>query len=148
MDFQSLRDFNNIKDLFAEIWHSFCAEVKKLREVNKESFTTAFKKYFYDFLLSEYKKIREQKLDYFKFEGRATRRQFWMFFLFGLMILLIIHLGVLILPFLKVLFAFCFYILTVVTIIPSISLIIRRFHDINISTLWGIGFIVVICFFP
>lgn len=147
MDFQSLRDANNIKDLFVEIWRSFCAEVKKLREVNKDSFVSSFKKYFYDYLLSEYKKICEQKLDYFKFEGRATRRQFWMFFLFSFIILLIIHLGVLILPFLKVLFAFCVYILAVVTIIPNISLVVRRFHDIDLSGWWIlIGFIPYISF--
>ena len=79
MDFKSLKDVNNVKALFLEIWKSFSAEVSKLKDLNKDSFVGAFNKYFWNYLKDEYKKLMQLNLNYFKFEGRATRKQYWMF---------------------------------------------------------------------
>lgn len=135
MDFNSLRDVNNVKALFLEIFDSLSDEVSKLKNLNKESFLSAFNKYFLDFLKDEYKKLLQQNLNYFKFEGRATRKQYWMFFLFSILFIALIHILNMILP-LDTFFSFVLLVFALVTIIPNVSLAVRRLHDINLSGLF------------
>ena len=135
MDFNSLRDVNNVKALFLEIFDSLSAEVSKLKNLNKESFLSAFNKYFLDFLKDEYKKLLRQNLNYFKFEGRATRKQYWMFFLFSILFIALIHILNMILP-LDTFFSFVLLVFALITIIPNVSLAVRRLHDINLSGLF------------
>lgn len=135
MDFNSLRDVNNVKALFLEIFDSLSDEVSKLKNLNKENFLSAFNKYFLDFLKDEYKKLLQQNLNYFKFEGRATRKQYWMFFLFSILFIALIHILNMILP-LDTFFSFVLLVFALVTIIPNVSLAVRRLHDINLSGLF------------
>ena len=77
----------------------------------------------------------------FVIEGRASRRDYWMFILFNFIffialiilskIISLIYLGLGILILLIPWFLYCF-----IVIIPSFTLTIRRFHDINKSGLW------------
>ena len=135
MDFNSLRDLNNVKALFLEIFESLSAEVSKLKNLNKESFLSAFNKYFFGFLKDEYKKLLQQNLNYFKFEGRATRKQYWMFFLFSVLFIALINILNMILP-LDTFFSFILLVFALITIIPNVSLAVRRLHDINLSGLF------------
>lgn len=135
MDFDSLRDLNSVKALFLEIWKSLCEEVSKLKDLNRSSFVSSFNKYFMDFLKEEYKKLLQQNLNYFKFEGRASRKQYWMFFLFSILFMVLVHILNMIIP-LNAFFSFVLIVFGLITIIPNISLAIRRLHDINISGWW------------
>lgn len=138
MDLQSLKDVGTIKSLFVDIWSSLSAEVKKLKDVNKDNFLSAFKQYFFEFLKAEYKKINQEKLNYFKFDGRVSRKQYWMFQLFACLLVLAIKICVLILPFMAKLFILLYFVLALITLIPNISLAVRRLHDINFSGWWCI----------
>ena len=135
MDFNSLRDLNNVKALFVEIWKSLSTEVSKLKDINKDNFVNAFNKYFWDYLKDEYKKGMQLNLDYFKFEGRATRKQYWMFLLFSLLFMVLVHVLNMIIP-LNHFFSFVLIVFGLITIIPNLSLAVRRMHDINLSGWW------------
>lgn len=140
MKFDSLRDINNVKNLFVEIFDSLVKEINKLKDLNKENFIASFNKYFVDFLKEEYKRLLQKKLDYF--DGRASRRQYWMFILFSLLLIVLINILGMIIP-LKGLFVFILTILALITIIPNLGLAIRRLHDINLSGWW-----IIIAFIP
>jgi len=87
--------------------------------------------------------------DYATFEGRATRQEYWMFYLFNLLAMILSFLpfflstttddaGVenmrwLLLPIVYI----------IVMVIPSIAVTVRRLHDINMSGWW-----VLITFIP
>ena len=68
-------------------------------------------------------------INYVNFEGRATRREYWMFTLFFYIILILlfslmfIHESLIYITFIYI--ALCF--------IPNISISVRRLHDINKS---------------
>ncbi|HJM59041.1 MAG TPA: DUF805 domain-containing protein [SAR86 cluster bacterium] len=97
---------------------------------------------FFDAVISAFRK-------YFDFSGRASRSEFWWFFLFCVLLyLLTISLSVreisqinnmnpqeLITQFMMSWFG----VAMVLTFIPSISISVRRFHDINMSGWWYAG---------
>ena len=135
MDFNSLRDTNNVKALFVEIWKSLTTEVSKLKDINKDNFKGAFNKYFWNYLKDEYKKLMQLNLDYFKFEGRVSRKHYWMFILFLFLFIFLIHfLNILIS--LSTFFSFILLVLGLITFIPNVSLAVRRMHDVNLSGWW------------
>lgn len=87
------------------------------------------------------------KNKYFKISGRASRSEFWWFqvFIWGSIILATITLGLLFgatggsegLLTLIVLATSVFYL---ILIPPTITAMVRRFHDINMSGWWVLGF--------
>lgn len=137
MDFQSLKDKDTVKTLFLEIWKSLSTEVSKLKDVNKENFKASFDKYFWSYLRDEYKKVMELNLNYFKFEGRASRKQYWMFLLFCFLFVAIINILGMFIP-LNALFSFIILVFGFVTLLPTISLAVRRLHDIDLSGWWAV----------
>lgn len=78
---------------------------------------------------------------YFEINGRASRRDYWMFILFNLIffvsliilskIISLVYFGLGILILLIPWFIYCF-----IVFIPSFTVTIRRLHDINKSGLW------------
>ena len=101
---------------------------------------------FFDAVASAFRK-------YFDFSGRASRSEFWWFFLFCILLymlafsLTINYIGQ---PdesnpeaFLSKALTSWFGIAFIVTLIPSISVSVRRFHDINMSGWWYIALQIV-----
>ena len=68
---------------------------------------------------------------YAEFNGRARRREFWMFFLANVIAgtLVGIIAGIIRVPFLSMLYSLA-------VIVPNIAISIRRMHDINKSGFW------------
>ena len=122
MDLKSLKDINTVKGLAIGIWKDICSEVKNTKNVNKDNTKKAFDKYFVDYL----------KTNYVKFDGRVSRRQFWMFTLFSMVISWVLSIIVYILPFLSILSPL--FILAI--LLPGIGLFIRRLHDIDLFGWW------------
>lgn len=122
MDLKSLKDISTVKDLALGIWKDICSEVKNIKNVNKDNTKKAFDKYFVEYL----------KTNYVKFDGRVSRRQFWMFTLFSMVISWLLSIIVYILPFLS--FLSPLFILAI--LLPGIGLFIRRLHDINLFGWW------------
>ena len=122
MDFKSLKDINTVKDLTIGIWKDICSEVKNIKNVNKDNTKKAFDKYFVDYL----------KTNYVTFDGRVSRRQFWMFTLFSMVISWALSIIIYILPFLSILSPL--FLLAI--LLPGIGLFIRRLHDINLFGWW------------
>lgn len=93
--------------------------------------------------------------NYFNFKGRARRKEFWFFILFQLIILFIISIiqfDLFYNFFDEIEKKYDAYILMesfiIITLIPSLSLTIRRFHDSGRSGLWVIAlFFPIISFF-
>lgn len=75
---------------------------------------------------------------YAVFEGRARRKEYWMFFLFNIIISIILGAiaGALKVPFLAIIY-------TLAVLIPGLSVSVRRLHDISKSGLW-----ILIVFIP
>ena len=101
---------------------------------------------FFDAVASAFRK-------YFDFSGRASRSEFWWFFLFCILLymlafsLTINDIGQ---PdesnpeaFLSKALTSWFGIAFIVTLIPSISVSVRRFHDINMSGWWYVALQIV-----
>ena len=97
---------------------------------------------FFDAVASAFRK-------YFDFSGRASRSEFWWFFLFCILLymlafsLTINDIGQ---PdesnpeaFLSKALTSWFGIAFIVTLIPSISVSVRRFHDVNMSGWWYVA---------
>lgn len=83
----------------------------------------AFKTYYWDVL----------KSNYFNFEGRATRKQFWMFFLFNAIIILILKA----LAFISTrFFGLLDPLYNLAILLPFLSISARRLHDTNRSGWW------------
>ncbi|WP_375241278.1 DUF805 domain-containing protein [Polaribacter sp.] len=87
--------------------------------------------------------------DYFKFSGRARRKEYWMFFLFhylftGLLLFLFIYSNENLFDYnqefetenTSYLFLILLLIYTLVTIIPSLAVSSRRMHDLGKSGAW------------
>ncbi len=75
---------------------------------------------------------------YFDFKGRARRKEFWMFFLFNSIFLIIATildnvLGILVINFTKKSFGPLYLIYYLVTLIPYLAVIVRRLHDVGKS---------------
>jgi uncharacterized membrane protein YhaH (DUF805 family) len=80
---------------------------------------------------------------YAVFEGRATRKEYWMFFLYNFLIALI--LGFILGIFRQPSLMFLVWIYDLAVLIPGIAVAIRRLHDTNHSGWWVlIGLIPII----
>ena len=83
---------------------------------------------------------------YFDFDGRSNPPEFWYFNLFNLLVTIVLASIMEAVPAL----AFLYYVYGVVTVIPSLSVSVRRLHDVGKSgwnLLWiltGIGGIYVL----
>ena len=128
MDFQSLRDINNLKKLAADakkeaigVWNDFGKEAKKLKKADKNSLKEAFDKYFVEYL----------KTEYINFDGIVSRYSFWMFALFAFLIGLVLS----IIPYLA-----SVYFLAI--LLPCIGIIFRRLRDVNLS-IWWIALLII-----
>ncbi len=119
MDFNSLKDTNNLKALLKSMGHDIAEAFKSVKDVNGEKFKNGFNTYFVDYL----------KNNYAKFDGRATRRDYWMFVLYSLLISIAFNIVILIIPVLAILSL----LYGIALIVPSIGLGIRRLHDLNLS---------------
>lgn len=119
MDFNSLKDTNNLKALLKSMGSDIAGALRSVKDVNAENFKSGFMTYFVDYL----------KNNYAKFDGRVSRRQYWMFTLYSMLVGIAFNIFIMILPFLAIfalLYAFAL-------IVPSICLGIRRLHDLNLS---------------
>lgn len=78
--------------------------------------------------MEEYKKMWK---NFAVFDGRSTRKDYWMAVLFNFVISLIISIisGMIKLPVIGILYG-------VAAIIPSLAMLFRRFHDTNRSGVW------------
>lgn len=117
MDFNTLKDVNNVKKLAKEIWSDIKTGFKNIK-INKETFNEFFVEYL--------------KNNYSKFDGRISRQQYWMFALYSMLIGIVLNICIVLLPFLAV-FGIIY---SFALLVPSICLIIRRLHDVNLSGWW------------
>ncbi len=129
MDFSTLKNIDTLKSLAKGVCGDIVTEVKNLKTVNVEKAKTALNVYFVDYL----------KNNYLKFDGRVSRRQYWMFALYSSLISIIISFLACILPFLSILSLL--YVLAI--LVPSVGLGVRRLHDIDLS-----GWFFLICLIP
>lgn len=129
MDLNSLKDTNNLKALLKSMGHDIAEAFKSVKNVNGEKFKNGFNTYFVEYL----------KNNYATFDGRVSRRQYWMFTLYSMLVSIAFNIAIAILPFLAILSL----IYALALIVPSISLIVRRLHDINLS-----GWFFLIAFIP
>lgn len=119
MDFNSLKDTNNLKALIKSMGNDIADAFRSVKDVNAEKFKSGLMTYFVDYLQNNYA----------KFDGRVSRRQYWMFVLYSTIISFVIGFIGGLIPFLSVfslLYAFAL-------IVPSVGLGIRRLHDLNLS---------------
>lgn len=77
--------------------------------------------------------------NYCNFEGRASRPEYWWFFLFNFVVGLILSL----LGQLGTIFVILSYIYSLAVLLPGLGVCIRRLHDINKS-----GWAILIAFVP
>ena len=109
-----------------------------------------FKKYFEEYYIN----ILKNK--YLLFDGRARRKEFWMFTLFNLIVSIVLNILAQILfkiPAIGVLFGFIPLLYSLAILLPSVGLGIRRLHDTDRSGWWLliglipiVGLIVLIVF--
>ena len=87
------------------------------------------------------------------FAGRANRREFWTFQLAMILLVFVEFLIMLLVggSVLGTIFGILFLILDLLLIIPSVSVLVRRMHDVNLSGFWfwylnpsGLGLIYVV----
>ena len=78
--------------------------------------------------------------DFANFEGRARRKEYWMFTLFNILILWalmsIFSVSLLIIKEYALLLIIPFFIYILIIFVPTIAVTVRRLHDINQSGLW------------
>lgn len=129
MDFNSLKDTNNLTALLKSMGHDIVEAFKSVKDVNAEKVKNGFNTYFVEYL----------KNNYAKFDGRVTRRQYWMFTLYSMLVSIAMNIVIAILPFL----AIVSLLYAIALIVPSIGLGIRRLHDLNLS-----GWFFLIAFVP
>lgn len=127
MDFNSLKDMNNLKALLKNIGNDFVKNVSNVKNISKDDFKNGFNTYFVDYL----------KNNYLEFEGRVSRHQYWMFAIYSILIAVALQIVIFVLPFL----AFLSHIYFFALLVPSVGLGIRRLHDIN---LFGLFFLIAI----
>ena len=86
---------------------------------------------------------------YATFSGRATRSEFWYFFLFYIIVNIIAPIMDIFL--FDTIYGMFFWIVYIVTLLPYIAVWVRRLHDINRSGWWCLTcitpFILVLIFF-
>ncbi len=83
----------------------------------------AFMTYYWDVL----------RHHYVDFKGRASRKQFWLYVLFFLIVFLILSI---ILNFFGNLGNILYFLATLAVILPSLGMAVRRLHDFNLSGWW------------
>ena len=128
MDIKSLKDVKQVKKYALNIWKDLNIEVAEIKNVNKETFLSGLDRYVISYL----------KNNYFEFSGRVSRRQYWMFFLYTVLVYAILQLLAIILPILGALIYMFMAVLGVAILIPHIGLAVRRLHDINFSGKWAL----------
>lgn len=93
---------------------------------------------------------------YADISGRASRSEFWFFYLFNILLSIVVYLVSLVLVISTGIFEFIYtiYIPTILLIIPGIAVSIRRLHDIGRSGWWlliglipYVGAIILIVFY-
>lgn len=122
MDFSTLKDMNVAKAWLKGIGSDIVTAVKSVKGANAEKFVSGFNTYFVDYL----------KTSYAKFDGRISRRQYWMFALYSVIISIAFQILIAIIPFLAIIGM----LYSLALLVPSICLIIRRLHDVNLSGWW------------
>lgn len=122
MDFSTLKDVNVTKAWLKGIGVDIVDAVKSVKTVNAEKFKNGFNQYFVEYL----------KTNYAKFDGRISRRQYWMFALYSMIISIVLQVLIAILP----IFAIIGLLYSLALLVPSVGLLIRRLHDINLSGWW------------
>ena len=122
MDFNTLKDVNVAKNWLKSIGLDIVGAAKSIKNANFEKFKGGFNEYFVEYL----------KTSYAKFDGRISRRQYWMFALYSMIISIIFQILIAILP----IFAILGLLYSLALLVPSIGLLIRRLHDINLSGWW------------
>ena len=82
--------------------------------------------------------------NYLHFHGRATRLEFWGYMCASGIILLLLHV---LASYIEMPMIVYYYLLA--TLLPSVAVTVRRFHDINKKALWYLvmGGAIVICYF-
>lgn len=86
---------------------------------------------------------------YAVFKGRASRSEFWYFFLFNTIVSLVTTLVFLLLIFLlgkekwMILPSFLLMIYSFVIILPSSAVYVRRLHDVGVSGWWYLVYVVL-----
>ena len=90
---------------------------------------------------------------YATFEGRASRSEYWYFFLFNGLIQLVLVGLLLVIPVLSPVINIVLIIYAIAMMLPSLAVVVRRLHDIGKSGWWYlivfiplIGFIVLLVF--
>lgn len=129
MDFNLLKDTNNLKALLKGMGNDIVEAFKGVQDVNVEKLKNGFNTYFVEYL----------KNNYAKFDGRVTRRQYWMFALYSMLVSIALKIIIAILPFLEIVSL----LYAIALVVPSIGLGIRRLHDLNLS-----GWFFLIAFIP
>ncbi len=114
-----LKDIEKDKAVAKQVCQDVQNELPKLKELNTDKVKSAFNRYFVDYL----------KNSYMEFGGRVSRRQYWMFALFSILVSIVIGIVAGIIPILS--FVSVLYLLAI--LIPSIGLAVRRLHDIGLS---------------
>ena len=109
-----------------------------------------FKKYFEEYYIDVLKK------KYLLFDGRARRKEYWMFSLFNFIVCIVLNILAQVLANISaigVIFGFLPLIYSLAILLPGIGLSIRRLHDTNRSGWWLlislvplVGIIVLIVF--
>ena len=74
----------------------------------------------------------------FSFKGRATRKEFWLFWLFTFIVYLLLGVVALLLAgsVLGTIWGILSLIVCIALLIPYISVAVRRFHDLGLSGFW------------
>lgn len=85
-----------------------------------------FKTYFLDVITQHY----------FDFKGRATRKQFWLFTLFNVIVLTILTVLGTLDNAIGTLFTVLYYIYSLAVCLPSLGITVRRLHDIDFRGWW------------
>lgn len=71
--------------------------------------------------------------DYFNSNGRASKQEFWYFQLANSVVLMLLSaLG------LCIDFIFLSYIYSLIALSPTISVLVRRLHDVSLAGWWGV----------
>lgn len=122
MDFSTLKDMNNAKAWLKDIGSGIVSAVKSVKNANLDKLKKYFKEYFVEYL----------KTSYTKFDGRVTRREYWMFAMYSTLIGIVFNILIMILPFIAVLGL----LYSLALLVPSIGLGVRRLHDIDLSGWW------------
>lgn len=119
MDFNSLKNTDNLKAVLVSTGKDIVEGAKGIKDVNGEKFKSGFNTYFVDYL----------KNSYLEFNGRVSRRQYWMFALYSIIVSFVLgFIGGLIPP--LSIFSLLF---SLALLVPSVGLGVRRLHDINLS---------------